>query len=154
MLLRPGRAITLTRVLNPLSPAKIDAASQRAPRILVIDDGREVRELYCAYLEFHGFRVEAAEDGVAGLASARSTLPDAIVLDYSMPRMDGAQVLRELRADERTRAIPVLMVTAVPDHVGTRVRAACSAFLEKPCDPDRLVSMIAALLVKRRKPRR
>jgi CheY-like chemotaxis protein len=127
------------------------AAREKRPRILVIDDGAEARELYCAYLEFHGFRAEAAEDGAAGLAKARATRPDAIVLDYSMPRMDGEQVLIHLHADRRTRDIPVLMLTAVPELVTKEVRVECMAFLEKPCEPDRLVSAVATMIRDRRK---
>jgi CheY-like chemotaxis protein len=129
----------------------VPVALDRRPRILVVDDGAEARELYCAYLEFHGFHAEAAEDGAAGLAKARDTQPDAIVLDYSMPRMDGEEVLVLLHADERTRDIPVLMVTAVPELVRPGVRAECTGFLEKPCEPDRLVSTVAALIRSRRK---
>jgi CheY-like chemotaxis protein len=131
---------------------------ERQPRVLVIDDGPEARELYCAFLEFYGFHTETAEDGAVGLAAARATHPDVIVLDYSMPRMDGEQVLMQLRDDARTRDIPVLMLTAVPELVGRRARTVCTAFLEKPCEPDRLVSAIAAVLREggqgRRKPRR
>jgi CheY-like chemotaxis protein len=116
------------------------------PLVLVVDDGAEARDLYCAYLEFHGFGAEAAEDGPSGIAMALATTPDAIVLDFSMPKMDGAEVLRRLKADERTRAIPVIMVTAVPELVDREARAACAAFLEKPCEPDGLIETIEALV--------
>jgi CheY-like chemotaxis protein len=116
------------------------------PKVLIIDDVAEARELYSAYLEYHGFRVETAEDGVAGLTKARETRPDAIVLDYSMPRMDGEQVLACLHDSEDTRAIPVLMLTAVPDLVSRRTRRGCTAFLEKPCEPDRLVGALSAAI--------
>jgi DNA-binding response OmpR family regulator len=119
-----------------------------------VDDGAEARELFCAYLEFHGFSADAAEDGAAGLAKALTTRPDAIVLDYSMPRMDGEQVLMRLQADERTRDIPVLMVTAVPELVSRGVRAECMDFLEKPCEPDRLVSAVTAIIHHRHRPSR
>ena len=118
-------------------------------RVLVIDDGAEARELYSAYLEYHGFLVDTAEDGLTGLSKARATHPDAIVLDYSMPRMDGGQVLEFLRADEGTRGIPVLMLTAVPELVKGHVRRVCTAFLEKPCEPDRLVGALCAAIGER-----
>jgi CheY-like chemotaxis protein len=114
--------------------------------VLVVDDGAEARDLYCAYLEFHGFGAEAAEDGPSGIAMALATSPDAIVLDFSMPKMDGAEVLRRLKNDERTRGIPVIMVTAVPELVGRDARASCAAFLEKPCEPDRLMETIDDLV--------
>jgi CheY-like chemotaxis protein len=77
---------------------------------------------------------------------ALATAPDAIVLDFSMPRMDGAEVLRRLKADERTRRIPVVMVTAVPELVARDARGSCAAFLEKPCEPDRLMQTIEDLV--------
>jgi CheY-like chemotaxis protein len=116
------------------------------PLVLVVDDGSEARDLYCAYLEFHGFGAEAAEDGPSGIAMALATAPDAIVLDFSMPRMDGAEVLRRLKADERTRTIPVVMVTAVPELVARDARGSCAAFLEKPCEPDRLMQTIQGIV--------
>ena len=118
----------------------------RSRSILVVDDGAEARDLYCAYLEFHGFGAEAAEDGPSGIAMALATAPDAIVLDFSMPKMDGAEVLRRLKADERTSGIPVVMVTAVPELVGRDARSWCAAFLEKPCEPDRLMETIEDLV--------
>jgi CheY-like chemotaxis protein len=121
----------------------------RSPRVLVIDDGAEALELYGAFLEYHGFEVDVAADGVSGLAKARATCPDAIVLDYSMPRMDGEQVLSRLREDESTRRIPVLMLTAIPELVNQRTRAECKALLEKPCEPDRLASALHALVDER-----
>jgi len=118
--------------------------------VLVVDDQFEAREVYCACLEFYGFRTDAAEDGAVALEKARARPPDAIVLDYSMPRLNGEQVLQLLRADERTRGVPVIMLTAVPEQVGGKSRALCSAFLEKPCEPDRLAAALVMLLKTRK----
>jgi two-component system, cell cycle response regulator DivK len=122
----------------------------KSPLVLVIDDGAEARELYCTYLEYSGLGAQAAEDGPAGIAMALATKPDVVVLDFSMPKMDGAEVLRRLKADERTQAIPVVMLTAVPELVGSRARAACAAFLEKPCEPEELVQTLVGLIRERR----
>jgi two-component system cell cycle response regulator DivK len=133
--------------MNPrVSRSFVRRRDAQKPLILVVDDGDEARDLYCAYLEFHGFGAEAAEDGPSGIAMALATGPDAIVLDFSMPKMDGAEVLRRLKADERTRSIPVVMVTAVPELVGREARSWCAAFLEKPCEPDRLMETIEDLV--------
>jgi CheY-like chemotaxis protein len=118
----------------------------RKPVVLVIDDGEEARDLYCAYLEFHGFEAATAEDGATGIALALALRPDAIVLDFSMPRMDGAEVLSRLKADARTSGIPVVMVTAVPELVEPGARRACAAFLEKPCEPDQLMKTLDDLV--------
>ncbi len=135
----------MTRALPSLLRARSGGSGKRA-RVLVIDDVPEVRELYCTYLEYNGFVADAAEDGLAGLAKVAAMEPDVVVLDYSMPRMDGEQVLARLQEDPRTRPIPVVMMTAVPELVGKRARARCAAFIEKPCEPDRLVSAIVAVL--------
>lgn len=116
------------------------------PRVLIVDDGAEARDLYCECLVYDGFSADAAEDGPAGLAKAIAVQPDLIVLDYSMPRMDGGEVLRHLKSDDRTRAIPVVMLTAMPELVLDSVKRACAAFLEKPCQPDRLVDTISSIL--------
>jgi CheY-like chemotaxis protein len=140
--LRTRNKATNTRV-NRSYVRRRDA---RKPVVLIIDDGAEARDLYCAFLEFHGFDAASAEDGPSGLEAALNLRPDAIVLDFSMPRMDGGEVLAHLKADERTRAIPVVMVTAVPELVGRDMRATCAAFLEKPCEPDDLMDVLDDLL--------
>jgi CheY-like chemotaxis protein len=117
------------------------------PLILIIDDGSEARDLYAAYLEFHGWVARAAEDGATGIEMALSVAPDAIVLDFSMPNMDGGEVLRRLKSDSRTSNIPVVMLTAMPDRVASRTRAWCAAFLTKPCEPDLLMHALALLVV-------
>ncbi len=130
-------------------PASSVRAHECRGRVLVVDDAAETRELYVECLGFHGFRAEAAEDGPSGLAMAATSSPDVIVLDFSMPRMDGGEVLKRLRADERTRDIPVVMLTAVLELVGEDVRGACEAYLEKPCDPDHLVSTLGRVCASR-----
>jgi len=112
-------------------------------RVLVIDDVAEAREMTAAYLDLRGFRCTVAEDGPSGLAIAREKVPDVILLDFSMPGMDGAEVVRRLEADERTRGIPVVILTAILEAVPAATRAAVVACIGKPCDPDRLVDVVA-----------
>ena len=81
-------------------------------RILVIDDEAPIRLLCRVNLEAAGMEVREAEDGIVGLAAARDDRPDAILLDVMMPGMDGWQVLEELLEDERTKAIPIVFLTA------------------------------------------
>jgi CheY-like chemotaxis protein len=116
------------------------------PLVLIIDDGCEARDLYTAYFEFHGLASQAVEDGLAGIEAALSLEPDVIVLDFSMPRMDGSEVLRRLKSDPCTSDIPVVMLTAMPDRVPSRTRAWCAAFLSKPCEPDVLMHALAPLV--------
>jgi DNA-binding response OmpR family regulator len=82
------------------------------PRILVVDDEEDVVDLLRLVLAKKGFEVHAAASGMEGLARAQSTLPDLIVLDIMMREMDGWEVLKLLKLDDRTRAIPVVIVSA------------------------------------------
>jgi two-component system cell cycle response regulator DivK len=112
--------------------------------ILLVEDQRELRAVFEAYLEGHGYRVLTADDGDAALAAARTSHPDLIVLDHSLPRRTGVEVARELHADPKTAGIPILMMTAhTYGAVGQKARAAgCVAFLAKPCPPSRLLQEV------------
>jgi CheY-like chemotaxis protein len=114
--------------------------------VLVVDDVAEVRDLYQIALRFAGFQVEEACDGIEALEKAIALKPDGIVLDFAMPRMDGGEAVRRLSADPRTRAIPILMVSAYADRVPEDVRRGCAAFVEKPCSPDDLFGAIHRLI--------
>jgi DNA-binding response OmpR family regulator len=83
-----------------------------APRILVVDDEEDVVDLLRLVLVKKGFEVHAASSGMEGLARAQSMLPNLIVLDIMMREMDGWEVLKLLKLDDRTRAIPVVIVSA------------------------------------------
>ena len=84
-------------------------------RLLFVDDDAELRTIFRRTAERHGFTVITAADGVEGLALAQSDQPDLVVLDVNMPRMDGRDVCRALKADDQTRAIPVLFLSARGD---------------------------------------
>ena len=83
------------------------------PRILVIDDDAAIAELVAVNLEMAGYEVTQAEDGIKGQALAIQMLPDLIMLDLMLPRVDGFTVCQRLRRDDRTSDIPVLMLTAL-----------------------------------------
>ena len=110
------------------------------PLILVVDDTRDSRELFVEFLRMAGFAAEQAASGQEALEKAASLQPSAIVMDLEMPEMDGWEATRRLKADERTRAIPVVALSA---HVmeGARKRATeagCAGFLPKPCYPTQV----------------
>jgi CheY-like chemotaxis protein len=122
---------------------------QRGPwgsLVLVIDDLPEARGLYRTFLELRGFRTREADDGPSGLGMAVRLRPAAIVLDFSMPRMDGAEVVKRLKADERTRRIPIVMLTALRDAVDAGTQTELAAFLDKPCDPEAFVDAVMGVL--------
>ncbi|WP_030442147.1 response regulator transcription factor [Actinoplanes subtropicus] len=115
-------------------------------RILVVEDDAAVRDSLARTLRFEGHRVDTAEDGVQALEAVRSAEPDAMILDVSMPRLDGLQTCRLLRADGVV--LPILMLTA-RDSVGDRVAgldAGADDYLVKPFALQELLARLRALL--------
>jgi CheY-like chemotaxis protein len=110
--------------------------------VLLADDLAEARELYGSALRFCGFQVEEVRDGAEAVEKAIVLRPDIIVLDFMMPRMDGGQAFRILAAHERTRRIPVVMLSAVTDRLPPDARFGCARFLSKPCSPDELCMLV------------
>ena len=126
--------------------------SQDKPLVLVVDDYADAREMYAEYLEFSGFRVAEAKNGAEALDKAFELTPDVILMDLSLPVMDGWEATRRLKADERTRGIPVVALTghALAGHSEIAKKAGCDAFVTKPCLPDALVQEVKKQLAARR----
>lgn len=126
----------------------------RAPLVLLVDDSEDNREVYAQYLALSGFRVEIAVDGVEAVEKAASVIPDVIVMDLAMPRLDGWEATRRIKAAPATSGIPVIALTGNADATSKRrtQEAGCSGFLTKPCLPDVLVSEIRRLLTARSAP--
>jgi len=106
-------------------------------RILVAEDDPSVARLYAAYAQSRGHRVLVAKDGAETLVTAASELPDLVLLDIGMPKLDGRDVLKQLKANPKTRPIPVLVVTACGGDQNLRdLLLELGAFdvLEKPVD--------------------
>jgi CheY-like chemotaxis protein len=118
--------------------------------ILIIDDYADNRELLRIMLEANGYGVREAEDGLTGLRMAREETPDLILVDLSMPGLDGWGVLRELRNDERIRNIPCASVSASPDGEGLQSSAqGFDACLTKPFRRQQLIETVERLLAGR-----
>lgn len=102
--------------------------------ILVIEDEEHIRTILKYNLELDGFNVFLAEDGLTGLDAAREDKPDLILLDWMMPGLDGLQVLSELKHDERTKDIPVFMLTAksMMAEVGRALYEGADDYITKP----------------------
>lgn len=122
--------------------------------VLVVDDYTDSREMYVDFLVYCGFRVSAAKDGPEALARAHDDRPDVILMDLSMPGIDGWEVTRRLKEDARTRNIPVIALTghALAADAERAYRAGCDAFVTKPCLPDDLVAQVRRILGQRTTP--
>ena len=119
-----------------------------AQTVLIVEDQIEMRAINAMYLHHHGFRVLATDNGIEALEAARANHPDLILMDVSIPGMDGIRATAELKRDPATMEIPVLIVTAHPyGSVGRRAAdAGCDGYLTKPCDPRRILQEVRALL--------
>ena len=119
-----------------------------APLILVVDDYQDAREMYAEYLQFSGFRVAEARNGSEAVAQAFALKPDLILMDLSLPGMDGWEATRRLKANESTRSIPIVALTGhalAGASEGAR-KAGCDSFVTKPCLPDDLVVEVRRML--------
>jgi CheY-like chemotaxis protein len=122
--------------------------SRRKPVVLVVDDFADNREMYSEYLTFAGYEVIEAKNGIEAIEAAQKRMPDIIIMDLSLPVMDGWEATRRLKADEQTRRIPVVALTghALAGHSKGAKEAGCDSFLAKPCLPDQLVAEIRRML--------
>ena len=118
--------------------------------VLLVDDVRDVREMYERYLRFVGMDVSIARDGVEALQAAHFGRHDVIVLDLTMPRMTGWEALAILKRDARTRNIPVIVLTG---HVAASTRdevidLGADGYATKPCLPEALLAEIRRVLLR------
>lgn len=122
-----------------------------AAQLLLVDDEPGLREAVQAYLEDCGFAVRVARDATEGWAILQQFLPDLIISDVMMPKVDGYQFLQQLRGDDRLKSIPVIFLTAKGMTVDRiqGYQAGCDAYLSKPFDPDELVAIVENLLERR-----
>ena len=120
----------------------------RLVRVLIADDSADARELYALFLTHQGFNVKLASDGVEAVDAATTLKPDIIVMDLSMPRMDGITATQRLKAQPRTRHIPVILLTGYPHKAIEKgaLEAGVDVFLTKPCLPEDLEGHVRQLL--------
>lgn len=134
----PGKALGETE----------SAQEGSAALILVVEDDRDLRELYATHFESEGFRVATAADGEQGLRRAYELLPSVIVMDLSLPRLDGWEATRRLKRDWRTARIPIIACTGqvLRGAVEEAIVAGCDAYVTKPCLPEHLLGEIKRFL--------
>jgi CheY-like chemotaxis protein len=123
-------------------------SEQKSPLILVVDDYQDAREMYAEYLQYSGFRVAEARNGNEAVDQAFALKPDLILMDLSLPGMDGWEATRRLKADEATRHIPIVALTghALAGASDGARKAGCDSFVTKPCLPDDLVVEVRRML--------
>jgi CheY-like chemotaxis protein len=122
----------------------------RRKRVLVADDNADVRQLWRAYLTVTGYDVSAATNGAEAIARALEDAPDVILMDFSMPGMDGADAARALKADPRTAAIPVVGLTGHGAAAGAHdFHHVCAVVLEKPLRPEAVLAALGRALEPR-----
>ena len=123
----------------------------RRTLILVVDDVADNRDIYTQYLVHQGFQVALAGDGQEALEQAQRLSPDLIVMDLSLPVMDGWEATRQLKKNGITKHIPVLALTAHAQEgvAKTAEEAGCDRFVTKPCPPDELAKEIVRMLDKK-----
>jgi two-component system, cell cycle response regulator DivK len=117
-------------------------------KILVVEDDEMNRDMLSRRLELHGYQIVQAVDGREGLEAAAVEAPDLILMDMSLPEMDGWETTRRLKADDATRSIPVIALTAhamVTDREKA-LRAGCNDYDTKPIDLPRLLAKMETLL--------
>jgi DNA-binding response OmpR family regulator len=117
-------------------------------KILIAEDDHDIRELIVLTLQFHGFDVIPAEDGAAAVEIAPTGNFDLILMDVRMPRMTGYEACKHLKANEATRDIPVIFLSAKGQEteITTGLDAGAADYILKPFAPDKLISTIKKVL--------
>lgn len=122
-----------------------------APTIMVVDDSLTVRKITGKLLERQGYRVSTAKDGIDALEQIKDALPDIMVVDIEMPRMDGFDLTKSIRNDERTRGIPIIIISSrtAEKHQNHAKQCGADEFLGKPYQESELLGHIESLLARK-----
>ena len=131
-----GKSRLVKRVMN------------KPPRILIVDDSEINRDILVTRLQAHGYNLAQAADGEEALAAAKSQLPDLILLDVMMPKLDGIEVCRRLKGDAAMAFTPIILVTAKSDtkDIVAGLNAGADEYLSKPIDQAALVARVSSML--------
>ena len=119
-----------------------------APLVLIVDDYQDAREMYAEYLEYSGYRVAEARNGLEAVEKAFALHPAVILMDLSLPVMDGWEATRRLKQDLRTRDIPVMALSGhvLAGNAEQARQAGADEFIAKPCLPQDLEDRIRRML--------
>ncbi len=120
----------------------------RGKTVLIVEDNEDNRIVYSTILRHHGFRVCEALDGEEGVLKAHSERPDVILMDISIPLLDGWEVTQALKRDPATQSIPIIALTAfaMPGDRQHSIDVGCDGYLAKPCEPRAVLAEVNRLL--------
>ena len=139
-------------MLAPVMPEAVPAPAATLPTVLVVDDSLTVRKITGRLLAREGYQVVVAKDGVDALEQMLEIIPDVIISDIEMPRMDGFDLVRNIRADDRLKKLPVIMITSrtAEKHRNYAFEIGANHYLGKPYDEEELLGLIAAYVRAKR----
>ena len=142
--------LTISHCRHTFQP--VDAPVE--PLVLVVDDYDDARQMYAESLLVSGFRVAQAADGEQAVELARSLSPDVILMDLSLPGVDGWEATRRLKADARTQHIPVVALTghALSSALDAARAAGCDRFVVKPALPEVVIAEVRQAISKKEAP--
>jgi CheY-like chemotaxis protein len=115
-------------------------------KILVVDDEKEIRDLLSIYLQEDGYEVIAASDGQEAISMARAELPQVILMDVKMPGIDGVETCKRLKEEEKTKSIPIIMVTAYQDRDVEAYLEGADDFVNKPFDRTEITFRVRSMM--------
>ncbi|RIX47370.1 MAG: response regulator [Rhodocyclales bacterium GT-UBC] len=135
-------------VPTPVAAEPAEPVAAVLPTVMVVDDSLTVRKITSRLLTREGYQVVLAKDGVDALEQLIDVMPDVVLSDIEMPRMDGFDLLRNIRADERLQHLPVIMITSrtADKHRNYALEIGANHYLGKPYDEDELLRLIAAFI--------
>src|ERR1700761_1212437 len=122
------------------------------PKILIVEDNPENWDMLSRRLKRRGFEVVIAEDGILGVAMARSEAPDLVLMDMNLPVLDGWEATKQIRARPETKSLPIIALTAhgMPTDRAHSLEVGCDDHHTKPVDLTALLAQIEALLARRK----
>jgi chemosensory pili system protein ChpA (sensor histidine kinase/response regulator) len=153
LIVNPVQLALRLRASPVQSVPELEIVRSAAPVVMVVDDSLTVRKITSRMLEREGYQVLTAKDGVEALEQLRNTLPDAMLVDIEMPRMDGFELTKNLRSDPRLQKIPVIIISSriADKHREHAMQLGVSAFLGKPYQESDLLERIAGFVAEKKK---
>jgi chemosensory pili system protein ChpA (sensor histidine kinase/response regulator) len=148
LILNPVALASRTPVAHSQATAPVASLKAKSPTVMVVDDSLTVRKIISRLLAREGYQVILAKDGVDALEQLLDVMPDVILSDIEMPRMDGFDFVRNLRADNRLRSLPVIMITSrtADKHRNYALQIGANHYLGKPYDEEELLGLIAGYI--------